>query len=82
MMTRDTNLLEFIIRCDTEELCTAIGESICEQLVGNKDFIDNNILINYTETSKDVIVCVAVGTPFSLNVESDGNNVKITMGGK
>lgn len=81
-MTRDESRLEFTIRCDTEEQCSAIGESICNQLVGNEDFIENNILINYTESFKDVVVCIAVDTPFSLNIESDGKDIKVKMGGK
>lgn len=80
-MTRDENRIELIIRCDTEEQCMEIGESICNKLVGNEDFIENNILINYTASSKDVIVCVAVDTPFSLNIESDGKDIKVKMGG-
>lgn len=81
-MTRDENRLECVIQCDTEEQRIALGESICSQLVGNSDFVNNKIVVDYTNKFRDVCVLVAPGVRFSLNVESDGNDIKVTMGGK
>lgn len=35
-----------------------IGEHICNQLVGNPDFIDDNILVDYTDDTDSVYILV------------------------
>lgn len=43
---------------DSEEERVRIGELICKQLRGNQDFIDSNILVNYTNAGNEVLVFI------------------------
>lgn len=36
-----------------------IGEHICKQLAGNHDFINDNILVNYTDDTDSVYILVS-----------------------
>lgn len=50
----DANGIEYLIHTDTDEECMVLGEKIGNQLRGNPDYINNNIILNYT--SGDSIV--------------------------
>ena len=43
---------------DSKEECIRIGESICNQLGGNQDYIDSNILVNYTDVDNEVRIYI------------------------
>ena len=45
----DEPILAMCIVTRDEEECMRIGSSIHDQLVGNKDYIDSNILLNCTD---------------------------------
>lgn len=46
---KDSVKMELVYVADSEEECMKVGTSIHKQLVGNQDYIDNNILLNCTE---------------------------------
>ena len=49
-----TDIKRFIrIECDTEEDMITIRDRICEQLVGNQDFIDCNIVLNGSDDRRE-----------------------------
>ena len=79
-MTREDTRLDLVIWCVDQEQRTAVGESICKQLAGNEHFVNNDIVVNYTDsTDTFVTVSVAADLPFSLSIESDGNDVNVKI---
>mgnify|MGYP003550024988 CR=1 FL=1 len=52
------NRIEIIIKTKNAIEQDKIGEHICNQLVGNPDFIDDNILVNYTDDTNSVYIIV------------------------
>lgn len=48
------NGIEYLIHTDSDEECMTLGEKIGNQLHGNPDFVNSNIVLNYT--SGDQIV--------------------------
>ena len=51
-----TNRVEIIIKTCSPEEQKIIGSNICGQLRGNPDYIDSNIVVNYTDTDNSVYV--------------------------
>lgn len=47
-------ILTMEIETQTKEACMELGYSICQQLVGKEDFINDNIVVNYTDTDNVV----------------------------
>lgn len=53
------NGIEFLIHTDTDEECMMLGEKICNQLRGNPDYINSNIVVNYTSGDRIVYLWFA-----------------------
>lgn len=54
----DSNRIEITIKTKNAIEQARIGEHICNQLIGNPDFIDDNILVNYTDDTNSVYIVV------------------------
>lgn len=51
-----TNRVEIIIKTGSPAEQKKIGSNICEQLRGDPDFINSNIVVNYTDSDNNVYV--------------------------
>lgn len=56
----EENRMTMVIKTKNHEEQKRIGEQICDQLTGNPDYIDSNIVVNYTD-SNSTNVYVIVG---------------------
>lgn len=53
------NGIEYLIHTDTDEECMILGGKIGNQLRGNPDYINNNIVLNYTSGDRIVYLWFA-----------------------
>ena len=54
----DSNRIEITIKTKNAIEQNRIGKHICNQLAWNPDFIDDNILVNYTDDTNSVYIVV------------------------
>ena len=53
--------IEATLYVGNEAIARALGECLCERLKGNQDFIDNKVIINYTDDPGRVHIYVYEG---------------------
>ena len=58
IVPESNNRLEITIKTNSKEEKEKIGRNICCQLLGNPDFIDNNIVVNFTDSDDCVYIIV------------------------
>lgn len=54
--------VDVILYLGDEEKARECGESICNLMKGNQDFIDNNVVINYTDDPGRVHISIYENT--------------------